>query len=73
MGFNIGIEWRYNICCFYPHVKPNVSSYIYMYVYIYIYIRIYIYSFIYLVAAISPLVDLTLATQSHQAIEHGLQ
>ena len=71
MGFNIGIEWRYNICCFYPHVKPNVSSYIYIYMYIYTYI--YIVLFIYLVAAISPLVDLTLATQSHQAIEHGLQ
>jgi hypothetical protein len=48
MGFNIGIEWRYNICCFYPHVKPNVSSYIYIYVCIYIYTYIYIYSFIYL-------------------------
>ena len=38
-------------------------------------VHIYIYRvlFIYLVAAINPLVDLTLATQSHQAIEHGLQ
>ena len=46
---------------------------VHIYIYIYIYTYIYIVLFIYLVAAISPLVDLTLATQSHQAIEHGLQ